>query len=368
MKNKFIRNTIILSVVAAAALLLPSLLIKLNVINAYIAQIITLAGVNAIMALSVNMICGITGQLSLGQAGFMAIGAYSTIIFTGTLHIPLPVSIILAAIVTAFFGFLIGFPTLKLDGDYLAIVTLAFGEIIRVVLVNLGNIAVDMTKKLPEYMATLSPEKLASKQKVIAFFKIFGPNGKQFTTPLVFNPTLAFTVITLSLILVIVLMQNFIRSTYGRAILAVREDEIAANSSGIAVFKYKMIGFVIASFIAGIGGALYVSLIGFVNPDQASFNKSIDYLIYVVLGGMGSCTGSILAAFVLTSLQEALRFLKDFRLLIYPVILIVFMLFRPQGLLGHKEASFVKAFDWIKNRIFNKKSKKAAAVDAEGGN
>lgn len=333
MKNQFIRNTIILSVVAAFAIFVPAILIKLNVINAYTAQIITLSGVNAIMALSVNIICGITGQLSLGQAGFMAIGAYSTILLTQNLGCPLFVSIILAGLVTAFFGFLIGFPTLKLDGDYLAIVTLGFGEIIRVVLVNLKSIT-------------------------------GGPNGKSFATKLSFDPTLAYLVIIGTLILLIVLIMNFIRSTYGRAILAVRDDEVAANSSGIPVFRYKMIGFVIASFVAGIGGALYVCLIGFVKPEQASFNNSINYLIYVVLGGMGSTTGSVLAAFVLTYLQEFLRFLKNFRLLIYPVILIIVMLFRPQGLLGHKEASFVGAYEWIKaggfKRLWAKITKKSA--------
>ncbi|MCQ2592066.1 MAG: branched-chain amino acid ABC transporter permease [Treponema sp.] len=359
MKNKFIRNTIILSVVALVAIALPAVLISAGVINAYTAQIITLSGINAIMALSVNIICGITGQLSLGQAGFMAIGAYSTIIFTQTCHIPLVVSVVLAGVITALFGFLIGFPTLKLEGDYLAIVTLGFGEIIRVVLVNLKSIT-------------------------------GGPNGKSFSTALCFNPTLAYVVVIGILILLIVLIQNFIRSTYGRAILAVREDEIAANSSGIPVFGYKMIGFVIASFVAGIGGALYICLIGFVKPEQASFNNSINYLIYVVLGGMGSTTGSVLAAFVLTYLQEFLRFLKNFRLLIYPVILIIVMLFRPQGLLGYKEVSFVKTFDWCRKKgnwqqlggkikgFFTKKSVKNNSVEvsasadsndsAKGGN
>lgn len=329
MKNTFIRNTILLSILAFLALVVPSVLIKLGAINAYTAQIFTLAGINAIMALSVNIICGITGQLSLGQAGFMAIGCYSTIILTQTVHLPLFASIVLAGIITAFFGFLIGFPTLKLDGDYLAIVTLGFGEIIRVVLVNMKAIT-------------------------------GGPNGKQFNTLLGFNPTLAFFVITASLLLIVVLVQNFLRSTYGRAILAVRDDEIAANSSGIAVFRYKMIGFVIASFVAGIGGGLYVSLIGFVKPEQASFNNSINYLIYVVLGGMGSTTGSILAAYVLTFLQEFLRFLKNFRLLIYPLILIAVMLFRPQGLLGYKEISFVKLYEKIRQKISSKKQEENA--------
>ncbi len=332
MKNINRRNTLILTIISLFALIVPFVLIKLEIIDAYTAQIITLGGVNAILALSVNIICGITGQLSLGQAGFEAIGAYATIIFTQSLGCPLPVSIILSALLAAFIGFLIGFPTLKLEGDYLAIVTLAFGEIIRVVLVNLRSIT-------------------------------GGPNGKQFPTmlsiDLFWGPALSYLVIVGCLILIIVLLQNFVRSTYGRAILAVREDEIAANSNGIGVFKYKMIGFVIASFVAGIGGALYVSFIGFIKPDLASFNNSINDLIFVVLGGMGSVTGAVLAAFVLTYLQEFLRFLQNYRLLIYPVILILVMLFRPQGLLGMKEFSFIGTYEKLKMFITKQKQLKS---------
>lgn len=324
-KKNFVNKVVLPGALAIVAAVVPFVLIQINLLDGYSAQILIMCAINAIMALSVNIICGITGQLSLGQAGFMALGGYATILLTDMAHLPLPVSIILAALITAFFGFLIGFPTLRLEGDYLAIVTLAFGEIIRVVLVNLK----DLTG---------------------------GPNGKQFNTTLTFFDGPAFFVITGILILIIILLQNFIRSTYGRAILAVREDEVAANANGIGVFKYKMIGFVIASFVAGIGGALYVSRIGFIKPDQASFTKSIDYLIFVVLGGMGSTTGAILAAYVLTFLQEVLRFLKDFRLLIYPVVLIIVMIFRPQGLLGTKEFSFEALFAFFKN--FGKKSSK----------
>ncbi|MBS7311149.1 MAG: branched-chain amino acid ABC transporter permease [Treponema sp.] len=324
-KKNFVNKVVLPGALAIVAAVVPFVLIQINLLDGYSAQILIMCAINAIMALSVNIICGITGQLSLGQAGFMALGGYATILLTDMAHLPLPVSIILAALITAFFGFLIGFPTLRLEGDYLAIVTLAFGEIIRVVLVNLK----DLTG---------------------------GPNGKQFNTTLTFFDGPAFFVITGILILIIILLQNFIRSTYGRAILAVREDEVAANANGIGVFKYKMIGFVIASFVAGIGGALYVSRIGFIKPDQASFTKSIDYLIFVVLGGMGSTTGAILAAYVLTFLQEVLRFLKDFRLLIYPVVLIIVMIFRPQGLLGTKEFSFEALFAFFKN--FGKKGSK----------
>ncbi len=321
--RKNLKSFFIPFVVSLIVIFVPSVLIKEKIIDGYVAQIITLAGVNAIMAISVNMVCGITGQLSLGQAGFQAVGAYAVILLTQNLHIPLPVSIILAGLIAAFLGFLIGFPTLKLEGDYLAIVTLAFGEIIRIVLTNLKDIT-------------------------------GGPNGKQFITimkSLKWGPTVSYFVITLSLVLILILLNNFIRSTFGRAILAVREDEIAAESSGVGVFRYKMTGFVIASFIGGIGGALYAPFIGFIKPELASFNNSINHLIYVVFGGMGSISGGILAAYALTILQEFLRIIKDYRLLIYPVILILVMLFRPQGLLGTRELSLVKFADWIKSKV-----------------
>ncbi|MBE6349706.1 MAG: branched-chain amino acid ABC transporter permease [Spirochaetaceae bacterium] len=327
MKNITLRNMLIPGCVAIAAIFIPGFLISFGVIDAYTAQIISLGGINAIMAISVNVVCGITGQLSLGQAGFMAIGSYVTIILTQTCGFPMPVSIVIAALVTMIFGILIGFPTLKLQGDYLAIVTLGFGEIIRVVLVNLKSIT-------------------------------GGANGLRFTTLLVARSDLAYFIVIGMLVLVIVLLQNFVRSTYGRAILAVREDEIAANSNGIDVFKYKMIGFAIASCIAGIGGALYAPFIGFVKPEMASFNRSIDYLIFVVLGGMGSVSGAVIAAFVLTYLQEFLRFLQDYRLLIYPLILIFVMLFKPQGLFGMKEISFVKCWDWLCLKVKDVKNKK----------
>ncbi|MBP5157953.1 MAG: branched-chain amino acid ABC transporter permease [Treponema sp.] len=318
MKDKNLRNMILLSLLSLAAIVIPAVLIEARVVDAYSAQIITLAGINALMAISVNVISGITGQLSLGQAGFEAVGAYMVIALTESLGIPLPVSILLAAFIAAFIGFLIGFPTLKLEGDYLAIVTLAFGEIIRVFLVNLK----DLTG---------------------------GPNGKQFstvlTTSLDHGAMISYLAIIGTLVLVIALLHNFIRSTYGRAILAVREDEIAARSNGISVFRYKMIGFVIASFIAGLAGGLYAPFIGFIQPKQFDFNASINDLIYVVFGGMGSVTGSVIAAFSLTILQEALRILKDYRLLIYPVLLTLMMLFRPQGLLGTKEISFTGLYE-----------------------
>ena len=317
MAGKFpFRSTAILTGTGVLAVVLPLLLMKIGVLDAYTARIITMGGVNAIMAMSVNMIVGVTGQLSLGQAGFLAIGAFACMFFKMDMGFPLPLAALCATLLTTAAGFLIGFPVLKLSGDYLAIVTLGFGEIIRVVFINLKALT-------------------------------GGPNGRQFTTVMVLNGELAFVVTTITLIIILALLQNFLRSTYGRAIMACREDEIAANANGIDIFRYNMLGFVIAAFIAGIGGSIYAMDVGFVKPDVAQFLKSIDFLIYVVLGGMGSMTGSILAAYVLTYLQEFLRFFQDFRLIIYPLILIFVMLFRPQGLLGMKELSFVRLFDRI---------------------
>jgi branched-chain amino acid transport system permease protein len=314
MAAKFpLRSMLLLTVIGIAAVGLPLLLMKAGVLDAYTARVITIGGVNAIMAVSVNTIVGITGQLSLGQAGFLAIGAYACIFFNLDAGLPLPLAALCAVLLTTLAGFLIGFPVLKLSGDYLAIVTLGFGEIIRVVFINLKTLT-------------------------------GGPNGRQFTTAMALNGNLAFTVVTIALVVILALLQNFLRSSYGRAIMACREDEIAAASCGIDIFRYKMTGFVTAAFIAGIGGSLYAMVNGFVRPDIAQFLRSIDFLIYVVLGGMGSMTGSILSAYVLTYLQEFLRFLQDYRLLIYPLILIFIMLFRPQGLLGMRELSFVGLF------------------------
>ena len=330
MKSGFpIRSTLILAVAGFFAISIPVLLLRFGIMGAYTARIITMGGVNAIMAMSVNMIVGITGQLSLGQAGFLAIGSYSCIFFTFDLGLPLPVACVLAILLTTFAGFLIGFPVLKLSGDYLAIVTLGFGEIIRIVFINLRTLT-------------------------------GGPNGRQFTTVIRMNNELALLLVTAVLVTLLAVLQNFLRSTYGRAIMACREDEIAANSSGIDVFRYKMLGFVIAAFIAGTGGCLYAMVVGFVQPSIAQFLKSIDFLIFVVFGGMGSMTGSILSAYVLTYLQEMLRILQDYRLLIYPLILIFMMMFRPQGLLGMKEFSFVETWNRF-SKFISKKMKRGAA-------
>ncbi|MDR0600299.1 MAG: branched-chain amino acid ABC transporter permease [Treponema sp.] len=331
-----VRSTCILGAAGILAVVVPMGLMAAGIMDSYTARIFAMGGINAVMAMSVNTIVGITGQLSLGQAGFMAIGAYSCIFFTLDAGLPMPLAAVLAALITAAAGFLIGFPVLKLSGDYLAIVTLGFGEIIRIVFINLKALT-------------------------------GGPNGRQFTTPLAMNNALSLITVTMTLAGITALAQNFLRSSYGRAIMACREDEIAANSCGINIFRYKMMGFVIAAFIAGIGGGLYAMVVGFVKPDMAQFLRSIDFLIYVVLGGMGSMTGSIVAAYVLTYLQEALRFLQDYRLLIYPLILIFTMLFRPQGLLGMRELSLVGLVDRIAALLRRGKTGSTGGTASKGG-
>jgi len=311
--------------------IVPACLIGAGVIDAWLSNILTLACINSIMAVSVNMVCGITGQLSLGQAGFLAIGAYSAALLNQTAGVPVLLCVLIAGAAAALAGFLIGFPVLKLTGDYLAIVTLGFGEIIRVFLVNLKGL-------------TGGPNGFRVRFLILSLF----PGLELDNFMLTVNTVLSFVLIAGVLIVIIALLRNFLDSGYGRAIISVREDEIAANASGINVFRYKQAGFVIAAFIAGIAGALYAPLNNIINPGLASYNRSIDYLIFVVLGGMGSITGSVIAAFVLTLLQELLRFLKDYRLVFYPLILILVMLFRPQGLLGTREFSFVRAAERLK--------------------
>ena len=226
-------------------------LISTKVINSYYAGIINLALINIILAVSLNLIVGFTGQLCLGHAGFMSIGAYVSAVITQKAGLPFLVSILIGAIVACLFAALIGYPTLKLTGDYFAITTLAFGEIIRIVIMNIDSVG--------------------------------GARG--FTgIPIKTNFTLAF----LFAVIVIIIIYNIIHSSQGRAMLSVRENEIAAESMGINAFKYKMMAFIIAAFFAGIAGGLYAHYMGYIQPASFDFNKSIDYLTFVVFGGMGS--------------------------------------------------------------------------------
>jgi len=290
----------------------------LQILNPYLYRILVLSGINVILALSLNLVNGITGQFSIGHAGFMAVGAYVSAAFTvyavprifglgpdasgASVMAPLLAAILLGGLVSAAAGFLVGLPSMRLRGDYLAIVTLGFGEIIRVVILNFEAVG-----------------------------GARGFAGVPHRTDLAW--VLAGVVATF------VVIRNLMRSYHGRAFLAIREDEIAAEALGVPTTRYKVSAFVIAAFFAGAAGALFAHYT-YLHTNSFTFMKSIEVIVMVVLGGMGSLTGSVLGATLLTALPEALRFASADRLIVYSFLLIVLMIARPQGILGKREFSF----------------------------
>ncbi len=317
MKKNRIFNTVTLVLTSVVVFIVLALLLYTGIIDEYNGQLLTLAGIYIIVSLSLNLITGFTGQLSLGQAGFMSIGAYSTAIAMMTFHMPLVAGIIFGGLVTALFGFLIGFPTLRLRGDYLAITTLGFGEIIRVLMVNLESLTGGAAglKGVPPFSET---------------------------GDFVLDALIKFSWVYAFVVLTVVVVSNLINSSPGRAIVSIREDEIAANSMGINVPYYKMFSFTMSAFLAGIGGGLYAIYFGYLNPMMFGFMSSVNFVVIVVLGGLGSITGTIFAGVGFTYIQEWLRVFKDFRLVIFALALIAVMLFWPKGLMGTNEISIVK--------------------------
>ncbi len=291
----------------------------------YSARILMLVGINIILAVSLNLINGFTGQFSIGHAGFMAIGAYSSAYLTvyhgqawerslaGALGegiasvIVFLLAIAVGALVAAIAGLVVGIPSLRLRGDYLAIVTLGFAEIIRIVILNIDAVG--------------------------------GATG--FTVPGYTNFIWvgAFVVITVAVV------RNIVRSDTGRVLISIREDELASEAMGINTTRYKVLAFVISSAFAGIAGVLFGHYTKFLSTADFQFIRSFEIIIMIVLGGMGSITGAILGAVVITVLPELLRQLPeiggfnlaDLRLVIYSALLIIIMLTRPQGVLGERE-------------------------------
>jgi branched-chain amino acid transport system permease protein len=266
-------------------------------VDAYYLRIMIFIGINIILALGLNLITGVTGQLSMGHAGFMSLGAYTAAIMSLHFNAPFFVAILAGAMVAASFGFLIGIPTLRLDGDYLAMVTIGFAEIIRVFFLNfdMGGKAVGLSG-IPRH-----------------------------TT---------FTIVWLIVIVVIVLNTKLLSSRVGRSLYAIRENEIAAESCGINTTRMKVLSFTVGSFLGGLGGGLYAHYMYYINPQDFGFMKSIEILNMVVLGGMGSIPGTILGAVILTLAPEMLRIVAEYRLLFYGALLVILMIFRPNGLLG----------------------------------
>ncbi len=283
-----------------------------------------------ILAVSLNLTVGILGELSLGHAGFMCVGAFSSAFFTKVAAEAIPnlqvrfiIAILIGAAVAALFGILIGIPVLRLKGDYLAIVTLAFGEIIKNV-INALYVGVDGNGL---HVALKKADlNLSETGQVI----IEGAKGIT-KTPKASTFTIGIILVLITLFIVL----NLIHSRSGRAIMAIRDNRIAAESVGINITKYKLMAFTISAALAGVAGVLYAHNLASLaaTPKSFGYNMSIMILVYVVLGGIGNIRGSMIAAVILTLLPELLRGLNDYRMLIYAMVLIVMMLFqlRTQG-------------------------------------
>ena len=318
---------------AAAIALLYGVILTLTefeLINRYYALMMIPIGFNIILAVSLNFAAGFMGQLPLGHAGFMAIGAYVSALFTMSSGLPsvvaFPLSITLGAVVTGFFGVLIGIPALRLKGDYLAIITLGFGEIIRVIILNLPFTG-----------------------------GAYGLKGiaKYTTVPW----TLVWVFITIYVI------YTLIKSRHGRAILSIREDEIAAEASSISTTFYKVAGFAVSAAFAGVAGGLYAHYLCILDPPSFGFMKSCEILVMVVLGGMGSIIGSVVSATVLTILPELLRGFSQYRMVIYSLLLVIVMIFRPSGLFGKHDFSLGKTADALLTNIRSFSAKKGGDND-----
>ncbi|MDQ0970129.1 branched-chain amino acid transport system permease protein [Neobacillus niacini] len=274
-------------------------LIQTGILNAFYSNMLILMIINIILAVSLHLVIGITGQFSIGHAGFLAVGAYVSAIITMKFELPFVLAIIIGGIVAALAGLLVGIPTLRLRGDYLAIATLGFGEIIRIVFLNI------------EYVG--------------------GAAGM-----MVSNMT-TWTSAFVCLVITILVISNFTNSRHGRACIAIRENEIAADAMGINTTFYKVAAFAIGSFFAGIAGGLFSHNFYIIQPTNFGFLKSFDILIFVVLGGLGSMSGSVIAAILLTIISTYLQQYPETRMIIYSIVLVVVMLYRPQGLMGTRE-------------------------------
>lgn len=292
-------------ILALAAFAVVQILINGQILNSFYLNTLFLIGINIILAVSLHLIIGITGQFSIGHAWFLAVGAYASAIMTMKFQLPFSAALLIGGVAAAVAGLIIGIPTLRLKGDYLAIATLGFGEILRIALLNI------------DYVGGAS-----------------GMQVSHFTTwPWVFACTL----------IAIVVIANFTNSRHGRACISVRENEIAADAMGINTTFYKVVAFVIGAFFAGVAGGLYSHNFYIIQPTNFGFLKSFDILIFVVLGGLGSMSGAVISAILLTIISTFLQDYPETRMVIYSLVLILMMLFRPQGLMGTKElATFFK--------------------------
>ena len=318
MPTRYIINTALISIV----LILGNMAMASDLIGRAQRSVIMQVGIYIILAVSLNVVTGYLGQLPLGHAGFMAVGGYAAAIFwkSGLLPDGAPsiiAGLVISGVVASIFGIIIGIPALRLRGDYLAIITLGFGEIIRVAIINLPGITngTPGLKNIPKYST--------------------------------------FIVVYLCVIITCITIHMVMKSRHGRAILSIKENEIAAEACGINTTYYKVMAFALSAFFAGVAGALYAGNQGILVPSGFNFMASINILVMVVLGGMGSMIGSIIAAAVLTSLPLALQAFNDFRMIIYSTLLIMVMIFKPSGLMGTYDFSMSRIIEKTMNRFFN---------------
>ena len=343
-RKRLIYNLVIFALVIGAYIILQNMITAKTISRSLKGQLIPICAW-IIMAVSLNLVIGFSGELSLGHAGFMSVGAYTGAVVSGWLlnafamentALRLTIAIVAGGLIAGIAGVLIGIPVLRLRGDYLAIVTLAFGEIIR----NLVNVLYVGTSDGRLHFSFLSKEMPAE-----AVMLVDGAKGAVKIKP-VSTFTAGFILVMITLIVVL----NLVHSRSGRAIQATRDNRIAAESMGISVTRYKMMAFVTAAVLAGMAGALYGLNASTVVPTQFTFNQSINVLVFVVLGGLGNVLGSIISATFLTILPEILREFADYRMLVYAVVLILVMIFTNNPLI---RSVFSRVFSPFR-RLFRK--------------
>jgi branched-chain amino acid transport system permease protein len=312
-----IRAVVVVAVLFVVSGLLTGSLIESVSISPYFLQVLCLAGINIILAVSLNLINGFTGQFSIGHAGFMAIGAYVSSFLSITFgdrirglvsfapeavqrSVLLLAVLAVGALCAGAAGFLVGVPSLRLRGDYLAIVTLGFGEIIRVFIVNIDAVG--------------GARGLGGMPKLANFFWIY-----------------LFAAGTVAVV------SRIVGSSFGRTLIAIREDEIAAEAMGVNTTRAKVLSFVVSSAMAGVAGGLFAHYLIYLHPNSFTFIRSFEIIIMIVIGGLGSITGSVLGAVLYITLTEGLREFAQYRMVAFSLLLVILMIVRPQGILGHRE-------------------------------
>lgn len=314
-RNLFSKVNMVWVAVILAFYALMQILISTGVLGSYFEATLFTICINIMLAVSLNLIIGICGQFSLGHAAFMAIGAYCSGIMTKMMpdYGGMFLGVLIGFAISAVVALIVSIPTLRLKGDYLAIATLGAAEIVRIIIQNM---------KITNGAAGLTGI------------------PKLTTWPLLF----------VCMVVCILICANFTRSAHGRACIAIREDEIAAEAMGVNSTRYKVMAFVVGAVLASLAGALFANYFYVLNPNQFTFNKSIDILVMVVFGGMGSMTASVLAAVLIGLLNMYLQQFTDIRMIIYGAALVLMMIFKPEGILGTWEFSMEKMFRKLKTR------------------